>query len=377
MKLSSGSKIAIAILSILLVIFFAIFILVQSVYTPEEVPLVYPTGNLSDSLFTAQNNEYTKNDSLIQTHEFSNVPFLADVPAGQGIEQGTGTVYKASSNYLVYVSEYPDVSAAQNIVASQFPGAVLSSYIPENTQVTAMVDRTGYINGFTAEYIADRIRVTDGANIVECAIFGYALDVASFKNINEAYAGYNLFVGVGTNNLTQESFDGCAQILDAVMNAVRYDEDTDRAMTKAREKEAEEALKQQALAEEEAEGETARSDEEEYMDNSSAAEGSTVELLTDDVQTMYIEVTDDYEMLNVVVTWTGNNPYAICELFLPDGQSYCDPVEQTAYDASFVLTNGKAGTYKLNIKYASYCGTIGLPAANIVVADDSSDSSSQ
>ena len=134
---------------------------------------------------------------------------------------------------------------------------------------------------------------------------------------------------------------------------------------------------QETFAEEEAEGETTRSDEEEYMDNSSAAEGSTVELLTDDVQTMYIEVTDDYEMLNVVVTWTGNNPYAICELFLPDGQNYCDPVEQTAYDASFVLTNGKAGTYKLNIKYASYCGTIGLPAANIVVADDSSDSSSQ
>lgn len=375
MELSKGSKIAIGILSVLCVLFLVIFILVQSVYTPEETPLTYPTGNLSDSLFTAQNNEYIKNESLTQTHEFENVPFMVDVPAGQGIEQGTGTVYQASTTYLIYVSEYPDASAVQNIVASQFPGAVLSSYIPENTQVTAMVDKTGYINGFTAEYIADRIRVTDGANIVECAIFGYALDVASFKNIKEAYAGYNLFIGVGTNSLTQESFDGCAQILDAVMNTVRYDEDIDKALTKAREKAAEEAQEAKA-AEEEAESQ--RADEEEYMTQvDSSSEASTVQLLTDDVQTMYIEVTDDYETLTVVVTWTGNNPYAICELFLPDGQSYCDPVEQTAYDATFVLQNGAAGTYKLNIKYASYCGTIGLPAANIVVADDSSSASSQ
>ena len=369
MELSKGSKVAIGILSVLFILFLVVYILVQSVYTPEETPLVYPTGNLSDSLFTAQNNEYIKNDTLTQSHQFTNVPFIVDVPAGQGIEQGTGTVYKASSTYLIYVSEYPDTSAVQNIVASQFPGAVLSSYVPENTQVTAMVDKTGYINGFTAEYIADRIRVTDGANIVECAIFGYALDVASFKGINEAYAGYNLFVGVGTNSLTQESFDGCAQILNAVMNTVRFDEDIDRVLTKAREEAAEEAQEAREAAAELQEEETYVED---YVDD--ASQESTVQLLTDDVQTMYIEVTDDYEELNVVVTWTGNNPYAICELFLPDGQSYCDPVEQTAYDATFVLVNGKAGTYKLNIKYASYCGTIGLPAANIVVADDGAGS---
>lgn len=332
-------KIGCPILIVLLILYF----LVSAVYIPEPETIEYPTGELKNSIFVEQNNTYTANESLPKIHYFTTVPYAVDVTESNGASVGTGTVYQAKDTIFIYVSEYTDGYSIHDIITSQFPAAILISYVPENTRVVSQVDKTGYINGFSAEYICDTIYVSDGANTSQACVMGYDL------KINDDYfSGNHLFISIATTDITNSTLEGCSQILSLIMGTVRKDEDLEEEMVAA----IETKLAEQAAAS------AAASMQEEVAEEEAAEEESTSVVDSSEVTAIPVVLNTGYDNFNLTVEWTQSNTTAVCELFFPDGASYCEPVTQTAMGCSFALTSAEAGTYTLRILNYQDCGSI-------------------
>ena len=176
--MTKRSKLWIGICGITVVVLIVFYVLVSaSAPEDEEKPIEAPKGEVQESVFVAQNNEYVKNDSLTNTHSFETVPYLVDVPEGNGAKIGTGTIYQMNDEYFAYVSEYTDQYDIQDIIASQFPVALLINYVPENTRVIIYDEDDGYINGFKAQYLVDQLTAADGITQKQAFVAGYVLDV--------------------------------------------------------------------------------------------------------------------------------------------------------------------------------------------------------
>ncbi|WP_026653358.1 hypothetical protein [Butyrivibrio proteoclasticus] len=343
--MNKRSKTILAVLGVLLVFLLAMNVLVGAVHVEEPEQVVFPQGELQDSVFVAQNNEYVENESLSNTYSFESVPYMVDVPAGNGAKIGSGMIYQLSNGYFAYVAEYTDQYDVQDIIASQFPAALLINYVPERTLITTEVDKVGYINGFKSEYVADSLYVTDGVANQQATVLGYALDVPE-----GVYFGNHLFVAVGTVNRTTDAADTCASVLSAIIKTVRYDEKLDKSLTEARE-----AAQQEILAKQEEEAAALASAEASSTDGSDMSLAIVGDEVTESVP---IVVPSDYENFVLYVDWTMANPNAVLELFFPDGQSYCTPIEQTEYGVKFSLTSATQGTYSLRIMNYQQCGDI-------------------
>jgi hypothetical protein len=343
--MNKGTKKLLIFLSVLFVFFFVLYLLVDSVYVPPKEEIAFPEGELTASIFTSQNNMYEENESLPQHHKFKTVPYIVDVPEAIGAEVGTGTVYQVNDTIYVFVSEYTDQYNVQDIITSQFPVALLISYVPENTKVTAMVDRVGFINGFSAEYIADRLYVSDGTNSQEAAVLGYALDVQ-----DENYIGNHMLVSVCTTDLSEENLAACAQVLSVVIRTVHRDEGLQEELEQQKKRE-EEAAKKEAEEQAQAQEQT----QQEQPDDVSQHIVSTEQA---NVTEIPITLETDYTNFKLTVSWTLENKDAVFELFLPGGVSYADPSEVTTYGATFNLATGPAGQYTLRIKNYAQLGDI-------------------
>ena len=353
-------KILLGVLSGVFVLLCGLFFLVNVVYEPKAEDLVFPQGELSDSIFVGQNNEYTKNESLGKTHEFQTVPYMVDVPEVKGATIGSGCVYEVGGGMFIYVTEFDDMTQVddaakynklnqmQDILASQFPAALLINYIPEETKVTAEVSGDGFINGFTAHYLADSIGITDGAQTVNAGLLGYILDIDK-----KGFEGRHLYVAVGSQNPTNESLSQSALVLSAVMQTVRFDDAMYEKMTKDMN------LGDDELAEENAEGTDGPEEGGENMENEEDVPSENDLGDNEDdvyVSTFYSEESD--ARLQVNVKWDNVNYDAILELFLPGGAEFCEPLNQDGTSAQFVLANAPSGEYTLRIKTYAACGTI-------------------
>lgn len=336
----------------MLILLIALYVLVDAVYVPKEEVIQYPTGELVESIFVAQNNEYVKNDSLSNTHSFETIPYKVDVPQGNGAKIGTGTIYQVGNGYFVYVSEYTDQYDIQDIIASQFPVALLINYVPESTRITIQQDREGYINGFKARYLADQLYATDNVKIEQAIIVGYALDVPE-----GTYFGNHIFVAVGTTTMETQSVQAAAQVLSAVIKTVRYDEQLDKQLVKEAEREkSEREAAQKAAAESEprpVEGEDTQSNS-----NVSSPFAGGNGASPEDVSSDNIVVTEDYAVWTLNIEWVYSNPSAVLELWPPSGAGFYPVTSQTDTSAYFRIENITAGTYVLKIKGYSECGQI-------------------
>lgn len=331
----------------MLILLIALYVLVDAVYVPKEEVIQYPTGELVESIFVAQNNEYIKNDSLSNTHSFETIPYKVDVPQGNGAKIGTGTIYQVGNGYFVYVSEYTDQYDIQDIIASQFPVALLINYLPESTRITIQQDREGYINGFKARYLADQLYATDNVKIEQAIILGYALDVPE-----GTYFGNHIFIAVGTTTMDTQSAQAAAQVLSAVIKTVRYDEQLDNQIVKEAEKEKAEREAEQKI-ETEAEPRPVEGEESNVSSPYAGNEASP-----DDVSSDNIVVTEDYAVWTLNIEWVYSNPNAVLELWPPSGEGFYPVTSQTDTSAYFRIENITAGTYVLKIKGYSECGQI-------------------
>ena len=351
--MSKRSKIFLAITIPILVLVLVLYFLVDAVYVPEPEVLAYPQGELTQSIFTEQNNSYEKNESLPNTHTFANVPFMADIPEGDGAIVGSGTIYQVAESVFVYMTEYNDAQNVQEIISSQFPSALMINYVPDFTRITVQADQQGFINGFAAEYIADQIFVSDSAATSEAVILGYALDVPG-----EEYAGNNLFIGVGTTELENDRLAVCGKVLSAIMKTVREDEylakqrrqDAESAAKQAEKKRQEEmdALKDSAreVLTELPEGVQEETEEAPVeQEQESVVTGSTPQTLV-----LPITAPSDASGFILNVSWPMPDYDIILELFSPDGTMFYDPADLNEYEAVFIIDPAEPGAkYELHL----------------------------
>ena len=341
--MTKRAKITVGILAFLLIFLLVIYLLVDAVYVPQEEQVLYPQSELVESVFVAQNNQYVENEQLKNKHSFETVPYMVDVPEGSGAKIGTGTVYQVSDEYFAYVAEYTDQYDVQDVIASQFPVALLINYIPESTRITIHNEENGYINGFKAKYIADQLFVSDSITQQQAIVLGYALDVPEGN-----YFGNHMFVAVCTTNVSTDAANACAQILSMIIKTVRYDE----ALNSSLERAAEEKRLEEEKALEAAVNEPVAHEGEDVAPDNTSIVGDEV------TEAVPIVVADDYTTFNLKVEWTQNNPDAVLELFFPDGLSYASPLESSSYGCVFTLSNVPAGTYTLRIMNYQACGEI-------------------
>lgn len=302
------------------VVLFVLWMMVSAAYTPSPEQMRYPQGRLEDSIFVGQNNIYQQDPAMKQVFEFKTVPYKVDLPECSAATVGSGTVFQLSHDTFAYFSEYEDPNTIHEIIGAQFPAVLLLNYIPEKTKEKTIIDKFGFINGFSAEYIVDYISVGDGKSEANAVVMGYILDVQ-----DEGFGGSHIFVSIGTTNYSNEDAENCEVLLNAIVNTVRKDQAMANRM-----------LEKKQLS-------TVESDEENI-------DGS--------VTNIPIVTRDDFDEMELTVNWTQGNGEAILELFLPDGQSYCEPVDQTGNHARFVLDNAKAGVYNLRIQNYKGCGDI-------------------
>lgn len=341
--MSKSVKICLIILVPVLVVLLVLYMLVSAVYVPKPAQVVFPQGELTDSIFTEQNNSYEKNEELLPNkHQFTSVPYTVDITVGDGANVGSGTVYQVADigDYFIYVTEYDDSTNAQDIIASQFPAVMLINYIPEMTKVTIQTDKSGFINGFKAEYLAETIKASDGSQQTDAAIIGYALDVPEVE-----YAGRHLYVGVGTTIISTESLEESAKLLSSVIKTVTKDEELEEERKREAEKEQQEAEAEalKTIAEQQEPGNEGAGNVQQDIPRST---------------NIPIPVDRSYANLVVTVEWDGFNPDAVLELFNPSKTVYYDPSSQSEYGAKFVIPNGEEGQYELRIANSQNCGGI-------------------
>lgn len=224
--MTKKEKALLGILIPLAVILFILYSLVNQYKISQRSVLVYPEGNLSDSLFVSQNNTYTANDSLPNKTAFQNLPYYIDLPEGTFAKVGQGSIVQLNDSIYVYISEYSQ-GDAETVLLSEFPSALLIDYDPLYTYSQRLKDQSGYINGFSASYLFDMISVSNGVLVKTAYLAAYDLYDAEEE-------GNHIVVSVITTDIDSGSFANAKLILDTITYTVRYDQKLSNAQEKGR-----------------------------------------------------------------------------------------------------------------------------------------------
>ena len=219
----------------LCVILFILYSLIVSYKETQKTVIVYPEGNLSDSLFVSQNNTYTESDRLPNKYGFETMPYYIDLPDGTVANVGNGSIVQINETSYLFISEYTSDKTAESVMLEEFPSALLIDFDSVYTYAQNLKTQAGYINGFAAQYYFNMLSVSNG-NIVKTAyIAAYEL-----RSIDTEEASPNrLLVGVITTKSDSVSFTNIKNYLDMVTLTVRYDKYLESEQNKKR-KEAEE-----------------------------------------------------------------------------------------------------------------------------------------
>lgn len=237
--MTKKEKAIIALMIPVAIICLVLYVLITEYSAQQKSLLVYPEGTLSDSLFVSQNNSYTKNDSLPNSHAFLTVPYYIDVMAGSEANVGRGSIIQAAEDIFIYLSEYnPVTDNAESIMLEEFPSALLIDYNPLYTYSQKLETQTGYINGFAANYLFNMITVSNGE--ISRTAYVAAYDMVSIDHVeDDSYP--RIMVAVVTTSANSQSFAVCKNVLDAMALTIRYDEKLAKKIDSEKEKEAVEA----------------------------------------------------------------------------------------------------------------------------------------
>lgn len=217
-------KVLVTVLIPLTIIFLFIYIAATEYAKSAGETLVYPAGNLSDSLFVAQNTVYVQNNALTHAYALSNLPYTVDVPDGASAYVGNGYVVQAAESLYVYVTCHDVDTDARRAMLGEFPKSLMIDYDPVHTYTQQFAGQSGYTNGFSVDYFFDMLSVSNGS----VAKNGY---VAAYEIEDPCGDGRgNILICVITTGTDNAAFASAKSVLDAIILTVRYDQKRDRQM---------------------------------------------------------------------------------------------------------------------------------------------------
>lgn len=218
-------KILVLILIPLTISFLSVYILASEYAKSAGDAMVYPDGNLSNSLFVAQNIIYVQNSALTQKYALSSMPYTLDVPAGIRAYVGNGCVIQATGSLYVYITCHDAEVDAERAMLGEFPKSLMIDYDPVYTYTQQLASQTGYTNGFSVDYFFDMLTVSNGS----VAKTGYvaAYDIADPYGDGRG----DVLICVITTETDNVAFASAKSILDAIILTVQYDQKMDKQMS--------------------------------------------------------------------------------------------------------------------------------------------------
>lgn len=340
--MSNKNKVWMVVLIPLALIFFSLYILTSEYARKAEDVLVYPEGDLSDSLFVAQNTAYVQNGALSQKYALSSMPYTVDVPSGTSASVGNGCVVQATTSLYVYITYHDTDLDAERVMLEEFPQSLMIDYDPAYTYTRQLVCQSGFTNGFSVDYFFDMLSVSNGS----VAKNGY---VAAY-DIADPYGdgGGDILICVITTETDNVAFANAKSILDAIILTVQYDQKMDRQISR------------QTAREEDGQEDTASLQEEEtgggvYDFASLVNEG--------DVDARFIPFTIDHPYADMFVNCKYDKPVegSSITLYSPDKVRIGDAVQSgdglTIQFQVGAVTEDMLGVYVVKItQYARYTG---------------------
>lgn len=312
--------------------------LANSAAEGTEVPLSYPEGGLSDSIFVSQNGTYQKNGALPATRELSGIPFQVDLPAGTSAVVGRGVIVKASDDLFAFVSEHDPSEGAGEVILREFPRAVLSDYDERYTYAEEKRSEEGYLNGYDVRYLFSSLVIANEEGAAKCHFAAY--DVV----LPDGETSENVTIAFVTTGQDEESLKRCKAWLDATLKTLRRSDGTERK----------------------AEAESAGGGEEK-----AAIRGDYSGLLEEgDEDACFVTFAPDREYGDMCVSVTAKRAVSgsSATLYAPDGRVLARCGEMGG-DAMWALRAGKAGpgdgTFVLKVtRYSEYESlTVGMTDA--------------
>lgn len=218
-------KVLVIILIPLAVLFISAYVLASEYAKSAGDVMVYPEGNLSNSLFVAQNTVYVQNSALSQRYALSSMPYTLDVPDGTSANVGNGCVIQATESLYVYITCHDADADAERVMLGEFPQSLMIDFDPAYTYTQQLVSQAGYTNGFSVDYFFDMLSVSNGS----AAKNGY---VAAYDIIDPYGDGRgNILICVVTTQFDNVAFASTKSILDAIILTIQYDQKMDRQMS--------------------------------------------------------------------------------------------------------------------------------------------------
>lgn len=348
-------KRALIIIIIVSAMLFLVILLLNKFKIEQPETVIYPSGNLSDSIFDSQNHEYIPEAAYSLLHEFENLPYTVDTVPGTVAQIGTGCVYNYNDFYFYYCEVPKDVKMT-DAIREQFSQVLEYGADPEVCTMNVLVTEAGFINGFSADYQVSKLSVPVGGvnrEPLDAYMVSYRLMVNDGDDFSE---NHDIIIGVATRTLSTEALAECKQLLDVDVFTIQYNEKKAVALAKEQanignsSSSTENALSQDIVN---SMGSTS-SDAESGVDSGTLTNADVDKT----AKTMGVSVQQDYNDLSVVVEWT--NLEASPDIVFSDirEESKFTPSEKGDGRYVFHIGEAKAGVYMLKIKGWENAGSI-------------------
>lgn len=156
-----------------------------------------PDGRLGDTIFDAQNSNYTPDAEYPGAYYFSKTGYMVDVPAVTSAVVDNGTFFRLSDNYFVYLTSYDEVGMAADACCREVAPALVPGAVEDNAECTEAYKAHGYYNGYEVTYLVYTLDITAYEQTSRAAIIGYEYE--------EKESGKVLFFGAVTRNISTKS----------------------------------------------------------------------------------------------------------------------------------------------------------------------------
>lgn len=206
------------ILAIITPIILALLILLMAISAfdgNKAETIIYPEGNLSDSIFDSQNMEYQGNDLFTEVYSFKDIPYTIDAINADSAEIGLGSVYSVDGYYILY-SEIQHDDTLQNCLIDEFSQVLEYGSNASICTLDPLVSEHGFYDGFTTDYLMGHISLPTSSGNQDAYFTAYRLYV------NDSSYDYDIAIAVMTQELSTEKLSYCKQLMDANVLTMQY-----------------------------------------------------------------------------------------------------------------------------------------------------------
>lgn len=218
--MKTSTKIAIFILAMIAVLMLIVFVFLTGINRHMPKDVVYPQGNLSQSIFDSQNTKYVANADLPNKYSFKYCPYTVDTPDVDAAELGdNGVIYQISPDLCLYFTEYDKGTNIEEILRKELSSGILINSDVERSAVDNKIYELGYMNGFKAAFRIDGLTATSGKDAKTAYILGYDLEITDEDNFH----GKNIYISVLSPVESTEQYVLQKNVLDHVFMTFQFD----------------------------------------------------------------------------------------------------------------------------------------------------------